>query len=83
MNQFAQQQSKWLKNRAIHFTNDVVQIQSNDYGKYEPGNKLSYTDLQKYFDYSFGEYPFFGRILPKMKQIARKVLKSVKGKIDP
>jgi hypothetical protein len=82
-NQFAEQQSTWLKKRTVHITNDCVQAESKDYGKYEPGNKLSYNDLQKYFDYSFGEYPFFGRIVPKMKEIAKKVLQSVKGQIDP
>ena len=39
---------KNLKNRFIHLTNDAVQKKSEDYGKYENGNKVSFTDFQKY-----------------------------------
>jgi len=31
-------------------TNDAVQKKSEDYGKYENGNKVSYTDFQKYLE---------------------------------
>ena len=34
----------------IHLTNDAVQKKSDDYGKFEAGNKLSYLDFQKYLD---------------------------------
>jgi len=34
-----------LSNRMIHLTNDAVQKKSEDYGKFEPGNKLSYLDF--------------------------------------
>ena len=66
-NQFNEQQGQWLKKHDVHFTNDSVQCESDDYGKYEPGNKLSYADLQKYFDYEHAEYPFYGKIVTKMK----------------
>lgn len=42
----------WLKKSEIHYTNDYFQCQSEDYGKHEPGNKLSYGDFQKYLDYN-------------------------------
>ena len=29
----------------IHLTNDAVQKKCEDYGKFEPGNKLSYSDF--------------------------------------
>ena len=29
----------------IHLTNDAVQKKCEDYGKFESGNKLSYTDF--------------------------------------
>ena len=41
---------KDTSNRLIHLTNDAVQKYSEDYGKYESGNKLSYSDLQRYMD---------------------------------
>ena len=41
---------KDLSNRFIHLTNDAVQKHADDYGKYEAGNKMSYTDFQRYLD---------------------------------
>jgi hypothetical protein len=32
----------------IHLTNDAVQKHSEQYGKYESGNKLSFNDFNKY-----------------------------------
>lgn len=32
----------------IHLTNDAIQSESEAYGKYEPGNKVSYRDFDKY-----------------------------------
>ena len=29
----------------VHLTNDAVQKKSEDYGKFEPGNKLSYAEF--------------------------------------
>ena len=29
----------------IHLTNDAIQKKCEDYGKFEPGNKLSYADF--------------------------------------
>ena len=37
-------------NRMIHLTNDAVQKRSDDYGKFESGNKLTFNDFQKYID---------------------------------
>jgi tubulin---tyrosine ligase len=34
-----------LNNKLVHLTNDAVQKRSEDYGKFEPGNKLSYSDF--------------------------------------
>lgn len=34
--------------RFIHLTNDAVQFESSDYGKYEEGNKLSWKKFQQW-----------------------------------
>ena len=39
-----------LSNKYIHLTNDAIQKKSDDYGKFENGNKLSYLDFQKYLE---------------------------------
>ena len=31
--------------RMVHLTNDAVQKKCEDYGKFEPGNKLSYSEF--------------------------------------
>jgi len=36
---------KNLANRYVHLTNDSVQKNSENYGKYEPGNKLGYDEF--------------------------------------
>jgi tubulin polyglutamylase TTLL1 len=34
-----------LTNKYVHLVNDAIQKYSEDYGKYEAGNKLSYWEL--------------------------------------
>ena len=34
-----------LNNKLVHLTNDAVQKRSDEYGKFEPGNKLSYNEF--------------------------------------
>jgi len=34
-----------LSNKFIHLTNDAIQSKSDDYGKFENGNKLSIKDF--------------------------------------
>lgn len=44
-----------LGNRNIHLTNDAIQKKCADYGKYEPGNKMSYNEFQNYLDKYHGD----------------------------
>lgn len=37
-------------NQYIHLTNDAIQKYADDYGKYENGNKLSFSEFQRYLD---------------------------------
>ncbi len=39
-----------LSNKFIHLTNDAIQKHSDDYGKFENANKLSFSDFDKYFE---------------------------------
>jgi tubulin---tyrosine ligase len=34
-----------LEDRDVHLTNDAVQDRNDEYGKYEPGNKVSMEDF--------------------------------------
>ena len=59
---------KNLKNRFIHLTNDAVQKKCEDYGKFENGNKVSYSDFQKYLDNTQPErdLKFYSSVYPAM-----------------
>ncbi|CAG9319171.1 unnamed protein product [Blepharisma stoltei] len=68
-----------------HLTNDAIQKQSEDYGKFESGNKMSYSDFQRYLDSHPAENQknFLLDVLPKMKEIVKDTIQSVCLKIDP
>lgn len=74
-----------LDNKFVHLTNDAVQKKSESYGKYETGNKLSYSEFQKYLDTAHPELNvnFIENVLPAMKQIVKDTICSVFLKIDP
>ena len=62
----------------VHLTNDAIQNCFENYGKYEDGNKISYTQFQKYLDSKYPErnYNVFNDVLPQMKNIALDSIKS-------
>ena len=39
-----------FNNPLIHLTNDAVQKKSDEYGRFESGNKLSFGEYQSYLD---------------------------------
>ncbi|KAL4497128.1 hypothetical protein ABPG72_019448 [Tetrahymena utriculariae] len=76
--------TKNLKNNFIHLTNDAIQKQQEDYGRYELGNKISYKEFQRYLDFQT-EYKinFMQKIVPQMKSYASDCVRSIFTKIDP
>ena len=62
-------------NQFIHLTNDAVQKQSQDYGKYEAGNKISYSDFDKIL-IKEKDMSFYNKILPKIKKRVGDVFKA-------
>ena len=54
--------SNW-DDRDTHLTNDAVQGSNEEYGKYEPGNKISFKDFASYLFQIKGK-DFFSVILP-------------------
>ena len=68
----------------IHLTNDAVQKKSEDYGKYENGNKISFSDFQKYLDHSFldKKLNFYKTVYPKMMCLAKDVLTATNLVLD-
>jgi tubulin polyglutamylase TTLL1/tubulin monoglycylase TTLL3/8 len=76
---------KDTSNNFIHLTNDAIQKHSEEYGKFEDGNKLSYKDFQRYLDHHYTERKvnFVQEILPKIKSLAKDSIMSAFLKLDP
>lgn len=76
---------KNCKDNYIHLTNDAVQKHSEEYGKYEKGNKISYADFQKYLDtyHKNKRYRFFDDTLYRMKSVAADAIKASFHLMDP
>ena len=55
-----------LDDRDTHLTNDAVQINCDEYGKYEPGNKISFKDFATYIR-DVKNIDFYEEIVPKMR----------------
>jgi len=64
-------------------TNDAVQKKSDDYGKFESGNKLSYNEFQKYLDNENIKVDYLKTILPKIKKMTTDTIRAVSRKFDP
>lgn len=62
-----------LNDRDIHLTNDAVQLHCPEYGKYEPGNKISFKDFETFLrNEKYVE--FKDVVLPKIKDTIRDTL---------
>ena len=69
----------------VHLTNDAVQKNSDDYGKYEPGNKMSYEDFQKFLNINYGQLKIdFNRdLLPQIQKLVTDTIRATFSKLDP
>ena len=77
--------TKEIFNNFIHLTNDAIQKNSEEYGKFEDGNKLSYKDFQRYLDFHWSEKKinFICDILPNIKNLVKDTILACFSKIDP
>ena len=75
---------KNVTNKFIHLTNDAIQKKSESYGKFEPGNKMSYVEFQKHFDQTAPELniDMKNTIVPQMKKIAWDSIKATYRVLD-
>ena len=62
-------------NRMVHLTNDAVQKNSADYGKFESANKISYLDFDRHL-LKEKNVSFFNKILPKIKALTSDVFEA-------
>lgn len=76
---------KHVNDKFTHLTNDAVQKTCEDYGKFEHGNKVSYTDFQRYLDLTCPELQanFLSAILPLIKRLIQDSIKATFLRLDP
>lgn len=74
-----------VANKLIHLTNDAVQKYSEDYGKFEMANKLSYSDFQRYLDTHCKDrnVNFLQDIAPQLKALVKDTVQATYLKLDP
>ncbi len=68
----------------VHLTNDAVQKNHENYGKYEDGNKIDYSTFKKYLaaKYSSKKFDFDTQIYENIKLIALDSIKATYQKIS-
>jgi hypothetical protein len=71
-------------NTFCHLTNYSFQKYNSNFGKYEFGNEVSFSDFQKNIDINYDKnINFKNDVLPKIKEIIKFTFESVKNKINP
>jgi len=76
---------KCIGSKIVHLTNEAVQMNYEEFGKFEPGNKVTYYDFQKYLDITYPENKinFFSDILLQIKRLVTDSFRATHGKLDP
>ena len=72
-------------NKFIHLTNDAVQKQSEDYGKFEFGNKVSFTEYQEYLNLTVPKLniDFKHHIFSQIRRIMQDSIRACYNILDP
>ncbi|OMJ75087.1 hypothetical protein SteCoe_25864 [Stentor coeruleus] len=73
---------KNTNDKFIHLTNDAIQKNHEDYGKFESGNKLSYYDFQKFLHSNGSNVDFFIDIFPQIVDIVKESIACAKDIIN-
>ena len=73
-----------IDNKFIHLTNNAIQQNSKNYGEFEEGNQISFSDFQNYLSqlYQSESINFRNEIFPQMKNSIKDVLISVRNQIN-
>lgn len=74
---------KSTSSKIVHLTNEAVQMKFDDFGKFEPGNKLAYADLQRFLELRHPHVDFFADLLPQIKRLVVDSFRATHGKLDP
>lgn len=67
----------------IHLTNDAIQKQSEEYGKFESNNKISFAEFEKYLSTSYPKAVNFKDIVNDIRKIVAETIQATGPKLDP
>lgn len=67
----------------IHLTNDAVQKQSEEYGKFESNNKISFAEFEKYLAVNYPKTVNFSEIVNSIKAIVLDTIQATGPSLDP
>ena len=72
-------------NKFIHLTNDAVQKQSEEYGKFEFGNKVSFQEYQQYLNQTEPSLniDFKHHIFSQIRRIMQDTFRACYNILDP
>lgn len=60
-------------NKFIHLTNDAIQKHCDEYGRYEPANKVSFGDMDKYLKKFCNYDGFYPEIYENIKVLTKRL----------
>jgi hypothetical protein len=67
-----------IDNKFVHLTNNAVQKHCENYGQFENGNQLSFSDFDRYIqEHGLTQIDFRGKIIPRMKELITFSMNSV------
>ena len=74
-----------LSSKIVHLTNEAIQQKFEDFGRYEPGNKITYNELNAYLKLlnSKSKFNFYKDVLPVIKNLVTDTMRATHGKLDP
>eukprot|EP00826_Nyctotherus_ovalis_P064818 TRINITY_DN9515_c0_g2_i1.p1 TRINITY_DN9515_c0_g2~~TRINITY_DN9515_c0_g2_i1.p1 ORF type:complete len:451 (+),score=60.73 TRINITY_DN9515_c0_g2_i1:95-1447(+) len=74
-----------LSAKIVHLTNEAIQQKYEDFGKYEPGNKMTYAEFNEYLKSTCSKLKvdFYSDILPRVKGLVADSMRAAHGKLDP
>lgn len=74
-----------VQDKFVHLTNDAIQAHADDYGKFESGNKLAFSDFTKVMQQTYPQLDFdmYRDIMPQIKKLVTDTFRATCQKIDP
>jgi hypothetical protein len=72
-----------IDNKFVHLTNNAVQKHADNYGQFENGNQLSFTDFDNYCKENNSDIDVRGKVIPRIKELITISMQSAKKVLNP